>query len=139
MVKIDRTEWPIVYIDVDGLITVAAMEEYNREMDAFLDYAETVPEKYGIIYVYELTDEEQKSQKREKEAQKLGNAWLKVNKARIGERCIGIAMVTPNAGTLLKMMRPIAKRSMKRMMGAPGDMFFERKEAEAWMRTQMSV
>ena len=74
--------------------------------------------------------------KREKEAQRLSNQWLKANKPRIGERCVGIAMVLPNAGTFMKLMRPVAKRSMKRMMGAPGDMFFEKSKAETWMKEQ---
>lgn len=136
MVNIDKTDWPIVYIEVDGITTLPAMEEYNREMEMLLDFADERQEKYGIIYVTELNDEQTKV-KREKEAQRLSNKWLKANKPRIGEHCIGIAMVMPNAGTVMKLMRPVAKRSMKRMMGAPGDMFFAKDEAEAWMRQQL--
>ena len=45
MVSIDRSEWPIVYIEVDGITTVDAMEEYNQEMGALLDYAEQQPDQ----------------------------------------------------------------------------------------------
>ena len=124
MIKIDQTQWPIVYIEVDGLATVTAMEEYNTEMEKLLDFAEQQPKKFGIIYISEMSDEEYKQHKREREAQRLSNAWLKQNKPRIGATCVGIAMVTKATG-MMKIMRPIAKRSMKRMMGAPGDVFFE--------------
>lgn len=137
MVKIDRSQWPIVYIEVDALTTLGDMEEYNAEMDELLDYAEQQPEKYGIVYLYQGTEEGHKSFKREKDAQKLSNQWLKANKSRIGERCVAIAMVTQAKG-LMKMMWPIARMSMKRMMGAPGDMFFTKEEADQWMTERMS-
>ncbi|MEM7803004.1 MAG: hypothetical protein AAF633_27690 [Chloroflexota bacterium] len=139
MIKIDRSEWPLVYIEVDAVSTLAAMEEYNQEMEKLLDYAEEQPEKFGMIYISELTDAETKSQKREKEAKQLANKWLKANRPRIGENCVGIAMVMPNANLVMKMMRPIAKRSMKKMMGAPGDMFFNQEDAVIWMQEQMAT
>ncbi|MEO1163605.1 MAG: hypothetical protein AAFV98_07480 [Chloroflexota bacterium] len=132
MIKVDQSKYPIVYIEVDGLATLEAMQEYNDEMDTLLAYAETQPGKFRMIYINDMDDEAYKQHKREKAAQKLSNDWLKQNKARIGECCVAIAMVTQVTG-MMKMMRPIARRSMKRMMGAPGDIFFTLDEAEAWM------
>ena len=40
MVRVDMSAWPIVLIEVDGLTTVAAMEEYNTAMETLLDHAE---------------------------------------------------------------------------------------------------
>ncbi|MEM9953619.1 MAG: hypothetical protein AAF846_18570 [Chloroflexota bacterium] len=134
MIKVDKSQFPIVYIEVDGLTTVDAMQEYNTAMDGLLDYAETQSGKFGMIYISDMNDEEYKNHKRDKDAQKLSNAWLKQNKARISEQCFAIAMVVQATG-MMKMMRPIAKRSMKRMMGAPGDMFFTLDEAETWMKS----
>ncbi|MEM7346367.1 MAG: hypothetical protein AAF485_19175 [Chloroflexota bacterium] len=136
MVKIDRSNWPIVFIEVDGLTTLAAMEEYNTEMESLLDFAEQQPEKFGIVYLAHMSDDEFKSHKREKAAQKLSKVWLKANKPRIAARCVGIAMVTQATG-MMKVMRPIAKRTVKYMMGAPGDMFFTREEAEVWMQEKV--
>lgn len=137
MVKVDRSNWPTVFIEVDGLTTLAAMEEYNAEMEELLDFAEQQPSKFGIVYLSDMSDSEFKSHKRDKEAQKLSKAWLKENKGRFEAQCVGIAMVTQATG-MMKVMRPMAKRAMKRMMGAPGDMFFTREEAEAWMQEQMA-
>ncbi|MEM7331123.1 MAG: hypothetical protein AAF490_03455 [Chloroflexota bacterium] len=136
MIKINKSEWPVVHIEVDGILTLPDMEEYTREMDSLLDFADGKREKYGIIYMTELGDD-QANMKREKEAKRLSTQWLKANRERIGEHCVGIAMVMPNAGKMVKMMRPIAKRSMKRMMGAPGDMFFEQELAETWIKEQL--
>ena len=131
MINIDKSKWPIVYIETDGLATLESMEEYNTLMEELLDFAEEQPDKFGMIHLNDMSDEDYKSHKREKAAQKLSNDWLKVNKPRITENCFGIAMVTK--ATVMKMMSPIARRSMKRMMGAPGDVFFEVIDAEAWM------
>ncbi|MEM8857273.1 MAG: hypothetical protein AAGD96_03075 [Chloroflexota bacterium] len=139
MVKIDREKWPMVYIEVDAIATLAAMEEYNAEMDALLDFAQTQPEKFGMIYINDMSGDEAKASKREPAAKKLSNQWLKENRPRIGETCAGIAMVMPNGGFFMKMMRPIARRSMPKMMGAQGDMFFNLEDAEAWMKEQMGV
>ena len=139
MVKMDRSKWPIVYVEMDAIATLEAMQEYNTEMDALLDYAETQPGKFGMIYLNDMSGEEAKAMKRTKEAKQLSNKWLKVNRPRIGEQCAGIAMVMPKGGFWMKMMRPIAKRSMPKMMGAPGDMFFNIEDAEAWMKEQMEA
>ena len=138
MVRVDMSAWPIVLIEVDGLTTAAAMEEYNTAMETLLDHAEQQPTRFGLIYLSQMTDDDHQNQKREKAAQKLSNDWLKVNKARIGQHCVGIAMVTAATG-MMKVMKPIAKMSMKRLMGAPGDVFFTRAEAEAWMAEQMKA
>ena len=137
MIKLDRSNWPIIYVEVDGLTTLSAVEEYNSVMDEFLAFAEDQPEQFGIIYISDMSDDDYKNHKREKAAQKLSNTWLKQNKPRIAENCFGIAMVTQATG-MMKMMRPIAKRSMKRMMGAPGDVFFELGEAEQWMQSVLA-
>ncbi|MEO1288271.1 MAG: hypothetical protein AAFV93_10920 [Chloroflexota bacterium] len=76
MIKVDKSQFPIVYIEVDGLTTVDAMQEYNTAMDDLLDYAETQSGKFGMIYISDMNDEEYKNHKRDKDAQKLSNAWL---------------------------------------------------------------
>ncbi|MEM8532589.1 MAG: hypothetical protein AAGF95_17225 [Chloroflexota bacterium] len=138
MVRVDMSTWPIVLIEVDGLATLAAMEEYNTAMEKLLDYAEQQPEPFGMIYLSQMTDADHEQHKREKAAQKLSNNWLKDNKARIAQQCVGIAMVTSATG-MMKMMKPIAKLSMKRLMGAPGDVFFTQTEAESWMAERMTT
>ncbi|MEM7030575.1 MAG: hypothetical protein AAF629_13490 [Chloroflexota bacterium] len=138
MVKVNRSNWPIVYLEVDGITTLAAMEEYVAEMEIILEFAEQQSDKFGMVYITDMSDDEFKSRKREKEAHKLSKAWLKENKPRLEASCVGIAMVTQATG-MMKIMRPVAKRTMKRMMGAPGDMFFTKEEAETWMQEQMAA
>ncbi|MEM7125972.1 MAG: hypothetical protein AAF702_06580 [Chloroflexota bacterium] len=138
MVEIDITQWPTVYVEMNEIKTLPEMQEYVEKMNELLDYAEQQADKYGVIYLYQGAEQDPKSFKREKEAQKLNNQWLKENKARVGEHCVAIAMVTPFKG-MMKLMRPIARMSMKRMMGAPGDMFFNKEEAEKWMAEKLNV
>lgn len=136
MINIDISQWPIVQIEVDGLATVPAMSEYNAAMDALLARAEAEPAQFGLIFISDMSDAEYKVHKREKAAQKLSNDWLKANRGRMSERCVGIAMVIQAKG-IMKMMKPIAKMTMKRMMGAPGDLFFTLEEAAQWMDERM--
>ena len=68
----------------------------------------------------------------------MSNEWLKANRLRMGKLCTGIAMVTKASG-IMKVMKPIAKLTLKRTMGAPGDIFFSREAAEAWMMGQVKV
>lgn len=138
MVKVKMAHWPIVTMELDGLITLVDMEEFVTETEKLLAFAEKQPEKFGLIYIAQVSDEDHKKQRREKEAQKLSKQWFKANKGRIGEQCVGIAMVAKASG-LMKMMKPIAKVTTKRMMGAPGDVFATKEEAEAWLAKKMAV
>ena len=135
MVKVDTTQWPVVYMAVDGLATVPEMQEYIRAMETLLSHSQHASERFGLVFLSDMSDDEYNSFKREKAAQKLSNEWLKANKALIGEQCIAIAMVT-KAGAMMKLMKPVAKFTLKRTMGAPGDIFFTREEAAAWMAKQ---
>lgn len=132
MVKVDYAQWPVVYMEVDGLGTVADMQEFIDEMDALL----ARNEKFGLIMHTQITDSEYKDFRREKEAQKMSNTWLKENRSRIGAQCIAIASVLKASG-LMKVMKPIAKISMKRQMGTNGDIFFTQEEAAVWLAEQM--
>lgn len=137
MVKVDTSEWPVVLMAVDGLTTLAAMQEYIDEMEKLLAHSQQQDQQFGLIYLSDMNDEDFRSHRREKEAQKLSKTWLKANKGYIGEQCLGIAMVTQASG-MMKIMKPIAKRTMKHTMGAPGDIFFTLEEAQNWMQGQMS-
>jgi hypothetical protein len=133
MVEVDTTQWPTVYMKVDALLTTTAVTEYINEMEHLL----AREEPFGLIYLSEMTDEEAR-QRREKEAQKLSNGWLKANRERMGRYCIGIAMVT-NATRMMRLYKPIARRTFKRTMGVAGDLFFTQSEAAAWMAAQFTT
>ncbi|MEO1643829.1 MAG: hypothetical protein AAFR67_01485 [Chloroflexota bacterium] len=136
MIKIDKSQWPIVQIETDGLATVEAMAEYNATMDDLLAQAEGQDGQFGLIFISDMSDEEYKAHKREKAAQKLSNDWLRANRARMTKQCVAIAMVTKATG-IMRMFKPIARMTMKRMMGAPGDLFFTIEEATTWMNKQL--
>ncbi|MBX3015572.1 MAG: hypothetical protein KF832_28885 [Caldilineaceae bacterium] len=136
MIQVDTTQWPIVYMQVDGLATVADVQEYNTAMETLLSHSRRHQERFGLVMLSDMSDEEYNSFKREKEAQRLSNAWLKANKSAIGEQCVGIAMVTKASG-IMKLMKPVAKFTLKRSMGAPGDIFFTREDATGWITKQM--
>lgn len=138
MVKVNMSRWPLVLIETDGLTTVDAMTEYNLTMDWLLEHAEQQSERFGLIFVSDMDDEQYKSQKREKAAQKLSNTWLKANRERITQQCVAIAMVT-KANALMKIMKPIAGTVVRRTMGAPGDVFSTVPEAEAWMSEKLHL
>jgi hypothetical protein len=138
MIKLDKSQWPIVQMETDGLTTVEAMREYNTAMDELLAYAERQPGQFGLIFISEMSDEEYKTHKRDKDAQKLSNDWLKANKGRIGKQCVAIAMVTKASG-IMKVAKPIARMTLKRTMGAQGDIFFTLEEAQVWLRQQLDA
>ena len=136
MVKLDRNEWPIVRVDVDGLVTLPDMEGYIAEMEKLLSEAEKKGEPYGIVYNTQITDEEFKAKKREKEAHKRSSKWLKENKPRFAAHCVGVAMVVKASG-LMKFMKPIAGVGIKKMMGVPGAVFFSIGEGREWMENKL--
>lgn len=128
-----QTEGALIRMEVDALATLESMQAYLDAMESILLEHET----FGLMFLSDMENDEIKTQKRTKEASKLSNAWLKENRERIGKQCIGIAMVVKPT-MMMRAMKPMASKTMKKMMGAQGDMFFERDQAETWMKSQLS-
>lgn len=129
-----QTHGNLIYMEVDALSTAPAMREYLDAMERILsEYPQ-----FGLMLLNDMDDADIKAQKRTKEANKLSRQWLKANRERIGEQCIGIAMVVkPTA--MMRAMKPMAAKTMKKIMGAQGDLFFERAKAEDWLQTQLQA
>ncbi|MEM0940872.1 MAG: hypothetical protein AAGI25_13935 [Bacteroidota bacterium] len=137
MVRIRLAEWPMVRIDVDGLITLPEIEEYIAAMEKFLEETERREEPYGMIYNTQMTDKEFKSTKREKDAHKRSVQWTREAKPRICAYCIGIATIAQGSA-MMKFMKPIIKMGMKKMMGAPGEAFFSVDEGKKWLQSRLN-
>ncbi|MEO0597444.1 MAG: hypothetical protein AAF126_15150 [Chloroflexota bacterium] len=115
--------------------TAEQVSVYHHEMEKLLDYAEQRREMFGIIYKSPKQDSKDKAQK---DAQKLGNAWLKANRPRIAENCAAIGVVT-GSSDMMKLMKPIISLAMKRRMGTKGNIFHSTEEAQTWVLEHLSV
>lgn len=137
MVKVDSSQWPIVFMTLDGLVTVEAYQEYIDEFEALLDHSQAQDEPFGLIYLSTLTDTDHETEQRTPDANQLSGRWLKTAKARISAHCVGIVMVT-QAEAMMQKMRPVIRRSLEQGMGAPGDIFLTKPEAVAWIQARLA-
>lgn len=137
MVEVDSSLWPIVFMMLDGLITVEAFQEYIDELEELLGRSEQQHECFGLIYLSTQTDADYETEQRSQEANALSSSWLKTTKARISAHCVGIAMVT-QAEEMMKKMKPVIRQSLEQGMGAPGDIFLTKSEAVDWITEQLS-
>lgn len=137
MVEVDSSQWPIVFMTLDGLITVEAFQEYVDEFEALLDQSERQNERFGLIYLSTQTDADYETEQRSREANALSSKWLKTAKTRISAHCVGIAMVT-RAEKMMKKMKPVIRQSLEQGMGAPGDIFLTKPEAVDWITEQLN-
>lgn len=133
MVIIQR-EGTLVRMEIDMLSNVEDMQEFIDEFEKLL----ALPEPFALLFYSDMSEQEMKSAKRSKDANKMHRAWTKANRARMAERCLAIAMVMkPSA--MMRAMKPMASMNIKRTMGVhEGQMFFEHAKAELWLQEKIA-
>ncbi|MEH2412100.1 hypothetical protein [Nostoc sp.] len=62
--------------------------------------------------------------------------WVRQNKLRIAERCLGIAVIH-DSETLFEKWRPTAAKTIKNKFGSSGQVFSTFVDAERWIIEQI--
>ena len=132
MVIFNEEKWPVVYVYIDGEKTLQDLQDYLTRFDKWLSRKEC----FGIIQKQEFTEQVQK--KESKEIKQLERKWIRQNKPRISQYCLGMAMIMSSTEALEK-WQPIASKSILNMFGCSGQVFAAIPQAEEWMTKQMQT
>lgn len=138
MITVSTADWPLVTMEVDNLSTLAHMEDFVAQLENLLTLAEEQSGKFGLIYIAHISYEGYKYHSQDKATKKLSKQYFKANKERIAQQCVAIAAVTKSS-ILMKLLKPMARVTVKRTWGAPCDIFFTTEEAEAWLLKKITV
>jgi hypothetical protein len=130
MIVINEEKFPMIYANIDGAETVEDMEMFLSCFNKWLSR----DEKFGVIF--NQRNAMAAAGKSSKEVAKMETKWVRQNKLRIAERCLGIAVV-PDSEILVNKWRPSAAKTIKNKFGCSGQVFSTLADAENWIKEQI--
>lgn len=130
MITINETNYPIISVHFENVATLEDTEKYLSRFGNWLLHEH----QFGIII--RQSNSQEKDTDQVAAVHQLIVQWIKQNKSKIAQFCVGIALVIDTAETL-ENRRKTAPKTITAIYGCPGQVFETQTEAQQWIQQQM--
>lgn len=129
MHKIDASQSPLIVMHTYEPIMKADMYAITSAGDELIAKGQ----RFALVIVNDGGD----GKEREKGANAVLTQWVKDNKPKLQELCVGMASVVPTSA-MLAFYKPLVQKVAGKMYGFPFDMFTDVEQARAWVSARLN-